>query len=201
MALEIIKIIPEYLRAILSWPVAVFGLGLIFILKFSNEICIFLQTNRLSKAGPVEFQQKEEEIEEKIEDSLEQKGITLSEEQIGQLEKEFQELSSKTTEQEEKLKESENFTNFLVQRAELYEFLYLNMFFVPNTKFVLNWSNSSSFTKELFDAQYEIQIPSKLERESIFNALLSNGMLQKLNGNYSITEKGIRFLKFIGFIK
>ncbi|MGA2666487.1 MAG: hypothetical protein ABSE91_00145 [Patescibacteria group bacterium] len=203
MTLEIIKVIPEYLKAVLSWPVAIFVLGLIFILKFSDSIREFLKNIYSLRVGPVEATQRPpENIDRKIENSLEQKGITLTEEQINLLDQEFLKISGESEEKEKKIQEKENFINYLVQRSELYEFLYLNLFFVPNTKIVLKWAHDlGSFTKDLFNIIYEPRIPDKLERESIFNVLLQNIMIQKIDDSYIVTEKGIRFLKFIGLVK
>ena len=73
---------------------------------------------------------------------------------------------------------------------------------MPNTKIVLKWAHDlGSFTKDLFNIIYEPRIPDKLERESIFNVLLQNIMIQKIDDSYIVTEKGIRFLKFIGLVK
>jgi len=210
MNIEIIKIIPEYFKAILSWPVAILILSLIFIFRFSEEIKEFLKHARFFKAGPVEIESqaeiakvaKSKKHTRRINQDLQHRGVTLNEEQIKQLETEFTKLTEESSAKDREIKNKEQLINYLIYRSELYEFLYLSLFLVQNSKFVLLWFYSQvGATKELFALNFQSSIVSPLEREAIFNALLNNGLIELSGLSYKISEKGIRFLRFVGLIK
>lgn len=207
--LEYFKIIPEYLKAVLSFPVTVLIISLIFIFRFTNEIRIFLKNTKIFRAGPIEFQTQSEATAARPKKSirnasrdLQQKGISLTDVQIKQLEAEFSRLTEEASSKEQQIKDKDRFIKYLIYRSERYEFLYLNLYLVTNTKSILNWFNTMvGVTKELFNLYFQTTITTPLEREAIFNALLSNGLIELSGANYKISDKGIRFLRFIGFIK
>jgi len=200
--MDINQIILEYLRIILSWPTAVFFIGTIFLFKFSNSIKIFLENLRSFRAGPFEFSQQQsspQEIEKKVEEKLEKSGITLNEEQLKQIEKTFEALSKEKEDKEIKISRQEEVIRYLVERAELYKFLYLNLYLVPNSKNALFWFISPS-TKDYFIYSFPLspQIVNQIaEKEAIFNALLSNGLIEQDGLLFKISEEGKRFLKFL----
>jgi len=185
--MNINQIILEYLSILLSWPLLVFILGIVFLFKFSNSIKTFLENLRSLKAGPFEFSQQQkppEEIEKKIEDKLEESGITLEKE-----DKEFQ------------ISQQQEVIRYWVERAKLYEFLYLNLYLVPNSKTALLWFINPS-TKDNFIYSFILPpqiVNQKEEKEAIFNALLSNGLIEQDGILFKISEKGKRFLKFLGY--
>jgi len=203
--MSINQIIIEYLKVILNWPVAILVVSIIFMFKFSDSIRLFLEKHSLKKAGPLEFelQQKEKEPIEKIEENLEQKGITLSEEQINLLEEKFNKLSNAVNIKDEEIKQKDELIGYLVYRAELFESRYLSYFYVYNTKNVLFWFYKvTQTTKDLYNITFQLNIPSSLERETIFNVLLNFGMIELSTGNsYRISDKGHRFLRFIRWVK
>lgn len=209
MNIEIAKIIPEYITALLSWPVAVFVISIILLNKFSEEISSFLRNTRIFKAGPVELQSqlqteagtKSKKTSKKINQSIAKKGIVLTDEQIKQLEVEFNKLSQETSSQDEQIKNKDQLIEYLAVRSELYEFMYLNLYLVQNTKLVLLWFNVQPFTKDFFNLSFQNTIPNPMEKEAIFNALLNNQLTKAAAGNFKITEKGFRFLKFIGLAR
>lgn len=209
MNIEIVKIIPEYIKTILSWPVIIFALTTIFINKFSEEISVFLKNARFFKAGPVELQSesqtelsgKTRKSAKKISQTITKKGVTLTEEQVKQLEAEFNKLVQETSSKDEQIKNKDQLIDYLVFRSELYEFKYLNAYLVQNTKLVLLWFNAQPVTKDYFNLSFQTTMPSPLEREAIFNALLNSQLIEENAGSFRTTDKATRFLKFIGFLK
>jgi len=198
------QIILEYLRIILSWPLLIFILLIIFLFKFANSIKVFLENLRLLKAGPFEFSQQQEppeEIEKKIEDKLEESGITLTKEQLKQIEETLETLSREKENKESQIFKQQEVIRYWAERAELYEFLYLNLYLVYNSKLALRWFINPS-TKDNFIYSFPLppQIVNQItEKEAIFNALLSNGLIEQDGLVFKISEKGKRFLKFLGY--
>jgi len=198
------QIILEYLRVILSWPLLTFILLIIFLFKFANSIKVFLENLRSLKAGPFEFIQQQkppEEINKKIEDKLEESGITLTKKQLKQIEETFETLSREKQNKEFQISKQEEVIRYLAERAELYEFLYLNLYLVYNSKIALFWFVNSS-TKDNFI--YSFPLPPQIvnqtaEKEAIFTVLLSNGLIEQDEFLFKISEKGKRFLKFLGY--
>ncbi len=197
----------EYLKILLTWPVAVFLLGYIVIHRFSREISQFLRNATSFKAGPVEVKsQVESDIlaqgnEEVDRQDFSKDGVTFSKEELEKLTDEYNKLLEDRAQKDKTIDDSRAFISFLVQSVEKYEFLYLNLYLVPNTKFILKWIASEiRVTKNYFDATMEKLKIDNYEREAILNALLNNGLVEQEESNsiyYKITEKGQRFLKFI----
>lgn len=86
---------------------------------------------------------------------------------------------------------------------EQYEFAYLNLFLVANSKAALKrLAELGSATKKLFLTAMDL--PSDIADESnqqevIFNALLCHHLIENGEGIYQVSEKGRRFLEFIGW--
>lgn len=207
--MEIFKIIQTYLAVILTWPVAFFVIALIFMFKFGQSIKTFFENIGTIKLGPFEAYQRQNipedsKIDNQIEKGLEQKGVVLTDEEANQVKQSFEVLTKENEAKDNKIKDSDNLTNYLAQRAELYEFLYLSLFLVDSSKRTLRWFNSQSSksaTKGYFLSQFLLapQIADHvLEKEAILNALLVNGLISQNGDLYCITEKAERFLNFIG---
>ncbi len=207
------KLIQSYLSIFLSWPVIILIVSLVFIFKFSESLKIFLENIKSFKAGPVEVSQHQrtsspQDIEKEVVENLQEKGITFTKEQLNNIEQHINNLSNQiqttTTESQNK----DQLIKFLAERAELFEFAYLNYYLVFNTKQALLWFNImplKTSTKENFiqNCFLQIQVPNVLaEKEAIFSALLVNNLIQVTDQQvYIRAEKGERFLRSIGFIK
>lgn len=203
------SLIREYIETFLSWPVISLIISLYVITKFSESIKIFLENVKTFKAGSLEMttqsrspQQEVTSVE--VKDELKEKGITLSNDQIQTIENEFDKVVKEKQNIEQEVGTQKETINYLAVKAELYEFAYLNLYFVPNTKNVLLWFNSqNSCTHQYFI--YNYQLPSVIinpdaEKEAIFNALITNQLLDHDLSLIKINDKGKRFLKFIGYI-
>lgn len=213
MIKEILEIILKYLRTFLSWPVVSLVVFLIFIWKFKESIKLFLENLASIKVGPFEASQRrgrgkitEEKIEKEITENLQEQGITLNDEQLKQLDDLFSNLSKEKESKEVEVANQSEIIKYLAERAELYEFAYLSLYLVHDSKRALLWFNSqpsSSSTKENFTAQFVLlsQIINPFaEKEAIFNALLVNSLVEQNGALFKISEKGVRFLRYIKFI-
>lgn len=191
-------LVKDYLSIILSWPIVVLALGLIFLFKFSQSIEDFLKNSNLRKAGPLEFEQRQQGPSSKDIEEKAAVGINLTQGQFQQIEQAFQEKETQLANKDEAIK-------YLLERAELFEFAFLNLNLVYNTKVALMWfylQTGHASTKENFIALYILppNIPNpEIEKEAIFNALFVNQLIQQ-NGNlFEVTDKGKRFLQYLGF--
>ena len=222
--MSINQIILEYLRIVISWPLLIFILGAIFLFKFSNSIKTLLENLHILKAGPFEFsQQSKKKRQGKKIEGIKKDEIASIKEESDELKKnveiisrEKQKITKESKQKERVIKEllktmnkfvtiltrSTNAIVSLAKRAELYEFAYLNLYLVYNSKLALLWFYKVSFTKENFINSFPLPpqiINQTAEKEAIFNALLANGLIEQDGILFRITEKGKRFLKYLGY--
>ena len=75
----------------------------------------------------------------------------------------------------------------------LWEYKYLNLFLVQNTKNILDWfySLDKSITVSIYDNIWKSIIPDSKEREAILSALLNHYLINRNDGDMlEITPKG-----------
>ena len=208
---EIIEVIPNYFDSIVSWPAVFFVVALIFILKFKYSIGIFLENIASIKLGPFEASQRqvkipEDRIEDQLAENLQEQGMTLSKEQIQQLDEAFNDLSKERETKEQEIINQAQVIKILGEKAELYEFAYLSLYLVDNSKRALSWfyfQPNSSSTQGNFFAQFSIPaqiINIAAEKEAILNALLVNGLIEQNGVIFKVSDKGGKFLKSIKYI-
>lgn len=195
-----IQQIIDLLRILMSWPVIGAIVTLLFIYKFSDSIRDFLETHQLSRAGPIEIKQRTGE-------SVMPPGRGGPNE--GRIKSYTKKVAKLKKELETKDKDKAGLEDFVQNQQkinEIYEFNYLALFFVDTTKRVLKWffdsKGRSIITYESFDIAWQPIILDPNQRTTIFSVLQQNGMIQGvLGGAFSITDKGEKFLRFIGFIQ
>ena len=144
-----------------------------------------------------------EEVDDKLAGSL-----ILTPKEAQQLEDDFNKLTEKTTQQNEEIKNRDQLLQYAIERAELYEFAFLQKMLVLNTQRALLWFYNQpkhSSTKGNFKSLYHLpkELPNHNdEKEAIFNSLLVYELLI-VNENpelYTVTVKGEKFLKAIKLI-
>lgn len=93
-----------------------------------------------------------------------------------------------------------------VEKAEFFEFEYLKLALVQNSKFAVWWFYnypSHSSTRENFMSSFSL--PSEIntvgEKEAIFTILLSTGLIKEKGTLFEVSDKGEKFLKYINLIK
>ncbi len=199
-----IEIILKFTELLLAWPVTALVLGIVFILYFKNEIKTLLKSKKV-KVGNVEFDQtlQSEEVEDKTSKDIEQpvNGQYFSDEQISQLGQTINNLENDSTQKNQKINELTALAVQLNERAETFEFLYLNTFLVMNSKIALkHWFKDGS-TKDYFMSSYplpEAIVDKNQELSAIFNVLLVNNLIEQVGEIFRINEKGKKFLEKIG---
>lgn len=102
-----------------------------------------------------------------------------------------------------KIKELEARLGAVTELWKFYMFSYLNLFLVTDSKFALLWlHHNPGKTKEMFSLSIFVSpnIPApNLQKEAIFNALVSNNLIFKDSRDlYSVSDIGKDFLAFLG---
>lgn len=199
-----IEIILKFLNVLLTWPVTALVLGIVFIIVFKSEIKILLKSKKV-KVGSVEFEQdlqSKESEEAKEETKISHPGGKyFSDEQIAQLGQAINNLEADSTQKEKKINELTNLAVQLNERAETFEFLFLNTLLVMNSKIALkHWFKDGS-TKDYFMSSYPLPdtvADKHQELSAIFNTLLVNGLIEQSGEIFKVSEKGKKFLQKIG---
>lgn len=194
------ELVRKYIETLTSLPIIILLLAIILIFKFSNSIKTFLENSNLKQAGPIGFGQQQhtpssKDIENKVTEDLEEKGVTLSNEQLQKIDQAFQE-------KEMLLVNKDKVISYLIARSELFEFEYLKLILVYNTKTALLWFSLLPSNRENFMINFQLvgQVPNVwIEKEAILNALLVNQLLEVKNRILITTEKGRRFLRHLGY--
>lgn len=186
----------QYLGVILSWEI--FSWPSVFLVVFffwfwkrdvvNASICDLLREIKEFKAGAFSFSTNQppdlasvNEIENKEE------------------EKKEKEISELKNDLDDKRSEAEKLAVYWYQRSRDYEFRYLNLFLVVNSKRSLKWFSKfgdKGTTKELYLITAEFRDITPEQKEIIFSVLLAFDLVsQKQSGCFGITEKGDDFIR------
>lgn len=204
------SLIREYIETFLSWPVVTLIISLYVLTKFSESIKIFLENVKTFKVGSLEASTQSRSPQQEItsievKDELKEKGITLTNDQIQNIENEYDKVVKEKQNIEQEVGTQKETINYLAVKAELYEFAYLNLYFVPNTKNALFWffsQNNCTYQHFIYNHQLPPVITNpEAEKVAILNALVTNQLVDQDTSLIKINDKGKRFLKFTGYIK
>lgn len=199
------QIVRDYLALLASWPIIVGILGFYFLSRFSVPISSFIDRMHSLKAPGIEFSSEDQlrksesdrGVQEAVEKAAEPGDIrdtSVNREQIRQIINEF-------TGQNDQIETLKNIASRALDRAEVFEFAYLNLFLVPNSKIALMVLNRQDTPKVIFLSQMQVsdQVDDPVkERHAILGALVGNGLVEDNGTMLKITEKGRRFLDSVG---
>lgn len=188
--MEIAKLILEYLKVILSAPVLLSVVGIIFIRIFKEDIkALILRVAKIKFPGgaevstPQSIRQSDEASENRPEL---QPDINISGLPTDLLPVHRQAI--------EQVIKAERATSYL------WEYRYLNYFLVYNTQRILDWliDLNQSTTYSHYDASWLPIIPAVSERNAIITALESHHLIQIINGLIQVTPKGREYQQWRG---
>ena len=184
------------LEVILSWPVTVLIIFVIFFVKFKVAIEAFLKNIKSIKT-PWGAEVQTQTISN---DTEKEKGRYITPQQEEQLEKTIKQLieESKLNQQDKTRLETEIAKAY--EFAKYWKFTYLNNFFVLKTKQVLNWIAGLGKIDILqYHMVWSLSMQNVNERNTTIDVLTQNNMLLFDGVNYEITSHGYEFLQFIGY--
>jgi len=190
--MEIAMLILEYLKVILTTPVAAGATAITFFVLFKDDI-----RSLFKRIAKVKFP-----------------GGELSTTQIERASEEFQpqgvqppiappdppSLPDNLTLNPEQVKVVGEAFAAERARAALWEYRYLNYFLAHSTQRVLDWLNALSVrtTTSMFDAYWLPVIPSAEERRAIINVLQAHSLITLDAGVIEVTHKGKEYLQWRG---
>ncbi len=198
-------IFQEYLKIIFSFPAVLFFIIIFFLNKFSSAVDFFIRNLKLKykdleassqrfslppSSDPLIDKEDKEEI------------VKLSKEDVQEIAVNFQELQKTNLNNQDLISKQSNLISSLANRAELFEFAYLNLYLVFNTKLVLRGIyKAGRISKDLLIQQIFVSpnvSDQYSEKLAIYNALLINGLIEETDSIVIATQKAERFLQFIG---
>ena len=98
--------------------------------------------------------------------------------------------------------EQQELVNDFIQAQKLtsriWEYRYLNFYFVRDTQLVLDWLVHNRPSIEFFHTTWMVAIPRAVEREAILSALEKHQLITGLETMIEITEKGRDYLQWRG---
>jgi len=189
--MDVAAIVLEYLKVILSTPVVLGVIAIVALLLFKSDIKTLIgriATIKLPGGSELSTLQQSRSTEE----ATPQNPPNVSDEQL-QIPNNLQ-LSQEQLEAVRKLYVNER------ANAYLWEYRYLNFYFVPTTQFVLEWiaTTQQPTSLSLFDNVWGPLIQSVDERQAIIDALQSHHLIQLTNSLVEITPKGQEYLEWRG---
>lgn len=200
----------EYLKVVISWPVAVLIIAVFLSRKFKPEVGDWFRY-LVIKRGELEVSSRQpSSMDEPADEFLpsteivEDVVIDLAGETVGRSDA-VGTLSVEEADEDPTAKidilmqtiETQKGVVKLIERQALYwEFQYLNYFLVQNSKRVLAWFSTfqSPMTLVDFHAKWTPYIFMHTERQSILNALVARGLLEIQDNLVSITTKGREYV-------
>lgn len=204
--MEIARLILEYIKTVLTWPLLSFSGFIIFIKIFKNPLTLFITEMKIFRAN------REGVVLERLQQSAVENPMPNNESnkaEVQKFETAINQLSLEKAEKDKIIKDKNELVDYAIERALYFEFLYLDKVLVFNTKLALSWfyfQQKRSSTKENFLQAFKLSqsiLNPETEKEAIFNALLVHGLLEESPGQRSlfiISGKGIKFLKTIHVI-
>jgi uncharacterized integral membrane protein len=191
----------KFIGIIISWPVALTIISLIFIFRFRGALDYFLRNIRSVNfpGGTINVQKESIEIEEFDKEKSEL--ISFTPEETDEIAGIIRDLQDKQTVAAESKSRLENKLQEAYYYVTIWKFAYLNLFFVPNTKNVIEWfSRNQAQTRSVFHECWQNVIADAIEREKILEVAITHGILESDGNNIHITRHGFSFLQYIGRI-
>lgn len=201
-------VVVEYLKVLLGLPAVVLLVFLIFFSRFYSAIDYFIRNMKVKyKDVEASSQQAVNRSSDgtQVTEENQAEVVNLSKQDVQEIAESIQNLQTDNTNKQQTIDTLRELVGQLANRSEIFEFKYLNSILVLNSKVVLRDLNSiGQMSREVFI--HNIFVPSNVadkysEQLAIHNVLLVNGLIEENGSIVQVSEKGIRYLKFIGLIQ
>ncbi|RTR40794.1 hypothetical protein EKG38_02460 [Shewanella canadensis] len=190
--MEVAKIILEYVKVVLSFPVATVVLGIAILIMFRDSVSTLLANVAKAKLpGGIEL-----ETHQNVRSS-----------QIGESKK-LPDSSDSTVDglpsglNDAQKTQIEDLVKSHIASTYLWEYRYLNFYFVRGTQLVLDWfvSLNQATTLSHFDTVWMSVIPSVNERQAIITSLQNHHLinLDESSGTITVNPKGKEYQQWRG---
>lgn len=181
----------EYLKVLLSPQMVVGVVGFTFFFLFREDIkALLLRIAKIRFPGGAEVSTSQSERQIK-EENIGQKPLPVPASSLPGLPND---LTQQQRVAIENILKAERATSYL------WEYRYLNYFFVYRTQMVLDWliSLNQPTTYSHFDATWLPIIPSANERGATIDALQAHHLVQVVDGAIQVTPKGTEYQQWRG---
>jgi hypothetical protein len=181
---EIAALVLEYLKVVVSWPVAVIIIGLIFMSRFKLPLTALIdRVAAIRIPGGAELLTPQAAM-----NVLDASRSPASAPALAA------EVGHEAGPDREERAESER------RRATLWEYRFLNYFLVPRTQIVLDWLNGRGPTGVAeYDAWMLPLVPNPVERFAVIDALRNHHLVDiSANHMISVTPKGKEYIQWRG---
>jgi hypothetical protein len=178
----------KFLSIIISWPVVILIVILIFFSKFRDSFDYYLRNIKSVKLpGGTEIQSQT---------PAPMKG----QRKIDKLIKELSE-SPKSSKFEQEL--ADKTLDNAIKEIFDWKFKYLNLFLIPNSKVALKWFSKfrSPVTREIFHKAWSRTSSDKNQRNIILDVLIQNELISENRDELIIEELGNAFLEYLNIIQ
>ena len=148
--LEYHQIVVEYLKIFLNYPAVLLIVSIIFFTKFSTSIDYFIRNLRIKYKEFEAFSQQAKNIspdESLNPDALGSDLLSLSKQDAQEIAAGIENLKNDSQTKQGKIDELQEVVTLLANRAEYFEFIYLNSVLIENTKLVLRDLYNIGFRK------------------------------------------------------
>ena len=198
----------EYLKVFLGWPAVVLLLLAIFFSRFYSAIDYFIRNMKVKYKDVEATSQQAKNIMPdgtRTTDENEAEVVSLSRQDVQVIAENINTLHADNQTKQQTIDALRDLVFQLANRSEIFEFKYLNGLLVLNTKIVLRDlynigpMSRDSLIRSIFVPASVIDKLS--EQLAIHSALLVNGLIEEEGSIVKVSEKGERYLKFIGLIK
>jgi hypothetical protein len=186
------SLLRDYLQLLFSIPGAVIIIAITLMFKFPVAIQQLLRTANIQFGGlSVTRQETQQEIAAESHDQR----LSIEDGPTSDADKIKASASGVGVDEIERYKE----------QAQNSDFRFLSLYLVPHTRAaLLSLHTTGPSTRENLTSNL-MKIPSTVtnvdgEKEAMFSALLSNGLIEEENAMYRVSAKGLRFLKFLKLI-
>lgn len=201
-------VVVEYLKVLLGLPAVILLVLLIFFSKFHSATDYFIRNMKVKyKDVEASSQQAANSSSDgtQVTDENQAEVVNLSKQDVQEIAESIQNLQSDNSTKQQTIDTLRELVVQLANRSEIFEFKYLNSILVLNSKVVLrDLYNIGQMSRDIFVRN--IFVPSNVadkysEQLAIHNVLLVNGLIEENGSLIKVSEKGIRYLKFIGLIE
>ena len=200
----------EYLKIFVSWPFVVLVLVGGFGLLFTTEIRQFLRkigtiklpggTEILTTQSPPATSDKKDEV---APPEPNPSVLTLNAEQQAVVRAHIESLSQQaSTATQKKEQIFNNAVELLTQKErdiKYWWFMYLNLFLVATTKYVLRWfaAQPMPITKDYYNEVWKGIVADTLQRETMLIVLMHHNLIETKESLINTTQNGRDFLAFL----
>lgn len=180
--MDIAKLVLEFVRVLLAWPVIVLALGVFFFIKFHKAIDALIHriaSIKFPGGGELVLPQATRNV---LATEVVVTAVTDGETAPG----------AEVATAEQRLKSAN-------ERARLWEYQYLNFFLVPRTQVLLDWlANRAPTAYATYDSWMTNVVPNPLEREAMINALRNHHLIEIAGDMITVNPKGHEYMQWRG---